>query len=157
MWDLRSQGYSVSVFQGHTDNITSAAFTKEDRLVSGSDDRTVKVWDIRNMRASLVTIRLDSAVNRISISNAGLIAIPQDDRHIRIFDLSGQRLARLPRSNRQGHRRMVTSAAWIEDQKCNLFTCGFDRVVMAWHVQFTKDKDKDKDKEKEREKDKDRD
>lgn len=52
---------------------------------------------------------------------------------------------------------MVTSAAWIEDQKCNLFTCGFDRVVMAWHVQFTKDKDKDKDKEKEREKDKDRD
>jgi len=157
MWDLRSPCHSVSVFQGHTDNITSAAFTKEEKLVSGSDDRSVKVWDIRNMRASLVTIRLDSAVNRISLSNTGLIAVPLDDRHVRIFDLSGQRLARLPRSNRQGHRRMVTSSAWGDDQKYNLFTCGFDRVVMAWNVQLTKDKEKDKDKDKDKDKEKDRD
>ena len=53
------------------------------------------------MRAAQVTIRLDSAVNRISLSSSGLIAVPHDDRHVRIFDLSGQRLARLPRSNRQ--------------------------------------------------------
>lgn len=38
---------------------------------------------------------------------------------------------------------MVTSSAWSDDQKCNLFTCGFDRVVMAWNVQFNKDKEKD--------------
>jgi len=117
-------------------------------LVSGSDDRTVKVWDIRNMRAATATIRLDSAANRISISNSGLIAVPHDDRHVRIFDLSGQRVARLPRSNRQGHRRMVTSCAWSDDQKCNLFTCGFDRVAMAWNVQFTKEKDKEKEKDR---------
>ncbi|ODM93041.1 WD repeat-containing protein 37 [Orchesella cincta] len=152
-WDLRMNSHSVSVFQGHTDNITSAVFTKEEKLVSGSDDRTVKVWDIRNMRASLVTIRLDSAVNRISVSSNGLIAIPHDDRHVRIFDLSGQRLGRLPRSNRQGHRRMATSCTWGEDQKVNLFTCGFDRVVMAWNVQYNKDKEKDKDRDKERDKD----
>jgi len=148
MWDLRNPCHSVSVFQGHTENITSAAFTKEDKLVSGSDDRTVKVWDIRNMRAAQVTIRLDSAVNRIGLSSTGLIAVPHDDRHVRIFDLTGQRLARLPRSNRQGHRRMVTSVAWGEDQKCNLFTCGFDRVVFAWNVQSNKDKEKEKDKDK---------
>lgn len=53
------------------------------------------------MRASLATIRLDSAVNRVSVSSSGLIAIPHDDRHVRIFDLNGQRLGRLPRSNRQ--------------------------------------------------------
>ncbi|CAG7726096.1 unnamed protein product [Allacma fusca] len=145
MWDLRSPCHSVSVFQGHTENITSAAFTREEKLVSGSDDRTVKVWDIRNMRAAQVTIRLDSAVNRISLSSNGLIAVPHDDRHVRIFDLSGQRLARLPRSNRQGHRRMVTSSTWGDDPKCNLFTCGFDRVVMGWNVQSTKEKDRDKD------------
>jgi len=131
------------------------------------------------MRASLVTIRLDSAVNRISVSSNGLIAIPHDDRHVRIFDLSGQRLGRLPRSNRQvllisetlafgifhfvtcnildaqGHRRSVMSSAWGEDQKINLFTCGFDRVVMAWNVQYNKDKDKEKDKDRDKEKDKD--
>ena len=39
---------------------------------------------------------------------------------------------------------MVTSSAWGDDQKCNLFTCGFDRVVMGWCVQSTKEKDKEK-------------
>ena len=35
-----------------------------DKAVSGSDDRTVKVWDLRNMRSALVTLRLDCAINR---------------------------------------------------------------------------------------------
>lgn len=53
------------------------------------------------MRSALTTIRLDSAVNRISVSNGGIIAIPCDNRHIRLFDLNGQRIARLPRTSRQ--------------------------------------------------------
>lgn len=53
------------------------------------------------MRSALTTIRLDSAVNRISVSNGGIIAIPHDNRHIRLFDLNGQRIARLPRTSRQ--------------------------------------------------------
>lgn len=69
--------------------------------MSGSDDKTVKVWELRNMRSALTTIRLDSAVNRISVSNGGIIAIPHDNRHIRLFDLNGQRIARLPRTSRQ--------------------------------------------------------
>ena len=35
-----------------------------DNVVSGSDDRTVKVWDLKNMRSPIATIRTDSAVNR---------------------------------------------------------------------------------------------
>lgn len=52
------------------------------------------------MRSALVTIRIDSAVNRLSISNSGVIAIPHDNRQIRLFDLNGQRIARLPRTSR---------------------------------------------------------
>lgn len=39
-------------------------FTVGDNVVSGSDDRTVKVWDLKNMRSPIATIRTDSAVNR---------------------------------------------------------------------------------------------
>lgn len=53
------------------------------------------------MRSALTTIRTESAVNRISVSNNGIIAIPHDNRHIRLFDLNGQRIARLPRTSRQ--------------------------------------------------------
>ncbi|CAH1108671.1 unnamed protein product [Psylliodes chrysocephalus] len=141
LWDFRENVHSVSVFQGHAESVTSAVFTREDKVVSSSDDRSVKVWDLRNMRSPVSTIRVDSAVNRLSVSVNGLIAIPHDNRHIRLFDLSGQRLARLPRSSRQGHNRMVASVAWAEDviSGVNLFTAGFDRKVLGWSVQSMKD------------------
>ncbi|KAF3836135.1 hypothetical protein F7725_028693 [Dissostichus mawsoni] len=129
LWDFRDPSiHSVNVFQGHTDTVTSAVFTVGDNVVSGSDDRTVKVWDLKNMRSPIATIRTDSAVNRI-------IALPHDNRQVRLFDMSGVRLARLPRSNRMGHRRMVCCTAWNEEnQSCNLFTCGFDRQAIGWNI-----------------------
>lgn len=77
-------------------------------MVSGSDDRTVKVWDLKNMRSPTVTLRTDAAVNRLSVSSQqGLIAIPQDNRHIRLYDLNGLRIGRLPRTSRQVMYRIV--------------------------------------------------
>ncbi|XP_044263614.1 WD repeat-containing protein 37 isoform X2 [Tribolium madens] len=140
LWDFRESLHSVSVFQGHTESVTSAVFTREDKVVSGSDDRSVKIWDLKNMRYPVATIRVDSAVNRLSVSANGIIAIPHDNRHVRLFDLTGQRLARLPRSSRLGHNRMVASAAWIDDVGgVNLFTSGFDRRVLGWSVISLKD------------------
>ncbi|CAG9821553.1 unnamed protein product [Phaedon cochleariae] len=141
LWDFRETVHSVSVFQGHAESVTSAVFTREDKVVSGSDDRSVKVWDLRNMRSPVATIRVDSAVNRLSVSSNGVIAIPHDNRHIRLFDLAGQRLARLPRSTRQGHARMVAGVAWSDEGTfgVNLFTAGFDRRVLGWSVLSMKD------------------
>ncbi|KAJ7396178.1 WD repeat-containing protein 37 [Pitangus sulphuratus] len=104
LWDFRDPSiHSVNVFQGHTDTVTSAVFTVGDNVVSGSDDRTVKVWDLKNMRSPIATIRTDSAVNRINVCvGQRIIALPHDNRQVRLFDMSGVRLARLPRSNRQG-------------------------------------------------------
>lgn len=138
LWDFRETIHSVSVFQGHQDTVTSAVFVPNtDLIVSGSDDRSAKVWDLRNMRTAVATVQSDSAVNRISVSQNGLIAVPYDNRNVRLFDLQGNRLARLPRSSRQGHTRMVCCTAWAEDgsQRPNLFTCGFDRQVIGWSVQ----------------------
>ncbi|KAH9631599.1 hypothetical protein HF086_004366 [Spodoptera exigua] len=90
LWDFREPIHSVSVFQGHTDQM------RPTRPISGA-----RVWDVRNMRSALATIRSDSSVNRVGVSGNGLIAIPHDNRQVRLFDLQGQRLARLPRSSRQ--------------------------------------------------------
>ncbi|XP_046685011.1 WD repeat-containing protein 37 [Homalodisca vitripennis] len=144
LWDFREPIHSVSVFQGHTDTVTCAVFTKrEDKVVSGSDDRSVKVWDLRNMRSPLATIRSDSAVNRLDVSNAGVVAIPHDNRQVRLYDLGGQRIVRLPRNNRQGHQRMVCCVTWVDDNSssmpCNFFSCGFDRLILGWNIQSVKD------------------
>ncbi|XP_033099631.1 WD repeat-containing protein 37-like [Anneissia japonica] len=103
LWDFRDPSiHSVNVFQGHTDAVTSASFVPNDKVVSGSDDRSVKVWDLKNMRTPIAMIRTDSAVNKLSISpTSHVIAIPHDNRHIRLYDINGVRIGRLPRSNRK--------------------------------------------------------
>jgi len=138
LWDFRETIHSVSVFQGHQDTVTSAIFVNNtDFIVSGSDDRSMKVWDLRNMRAAVASVQCDSAVNKISVSPSGFLAVPFDNRNVRLFDLQCNRLARLPRSSGEGHERMVCSTAWAVDgnQKPNLFTCGFDRQVIGWSVE----------------------
>lgn len=141
LWDFRESIHSVSVFQGHQDAVTSAVFTHEaNQVVSGSDDRSARIWDLRNMRTPVAMIQADSSVNRISVSQTtGLVAIPFDNRNVRIYDLSGNRIARLPRSSRQGHSRMVCCTAWSDDTRPNLFTCGFDRMTFGWNVALRED------------------
>jgi len=136
LWDFRSL-HSVNIFQGHSQPVTTAVFAGTDKVVSGSDDRTVRVWDLKNMRSPLTTIRTDSSVNRLTVSKKNWIAIPCDNRHVKLYHVNGERLGRLRRSNRQGHRRMVTSTAWVDSNSptaCNLVTSGFDRKVLGWSV-----------------------
>lgn len=85
-------------------------------------------------------------------SFAGTIAIPQDNRQVVLYDLSGQKLLRLPRdssSSKSTHHRMVTSTCWADSEysdnwrtKANLFSAGFDRVAFGWWIKPT-NKDKD--------------
>ncbi|VDK87492.1 unnamed protein product [Litomosoides sigmodontis] len=140
LWDFRESIQSVAVFQGHNDSVTSVVFSTGDKLVSGSDDRSFKVWDLRNMRSAIVTVRLDSAVNRLSISARNVIAIPHDNRSIRLYDLNTVRLTRLPRVSGQSHRRIVCCTAWADDHpNYDLFTCGFDKQIIAWRTTFGKE------------------
>jgi len=138
LWDFRETIHAVSVFQGHQESVSSAVFVHNtDLIVSGSDDRSIKVWDLRNMRTAVASVNSDSSVNKLSVSGNNLIAVPYDNRNVRIFDLAGSRLARLARSSHQGHSRMVTATAWSSDSclRPNLFTCGFDRQVIGWSVE----------------------
>ena len=91
------------VKQGHSQPVTTAVFAGTDKVVSGSDDRTVRVWDLKNMRSPLTTIRTDSSVNRLTVSKKNWIAIPCDNRHVKLYHVNGERLGRLRRSNRQVH------------------------------------------------------
>lgn len=136
LWDLRDTSMKVNVFQGHTQPVTTAVFAGGDNLVSGSDDRTIKVWDLKNMRSPTTTIRTDSAVNRLSTSGSqSLMAVPQDNRLVRLYDFNGVRHGRLPKISK-GHSRMVCCTAWNDKEGayCNLFSCGFDRQVFGWNV-----------------------
>ena len=54
IWDTRHTANDL-VFQGHADAVTSALFVDSGRIVSGSDDRTVKFWDMRYERLTTLS------------------------------------------------------------------------------------------------------
>ncbi|EKM58831.1 uncharacterized protein PHACADRAFT_135963 [Phanerochaete carnosa HHB-10118-sp] len=77
--------------QGHTDVITSLAFSPNDHiLVSGSMDRAAIVWDIRRGCALLRLEGHDRSVNKIAYAPHGaLIATAsRDDRSVKVWDAS---------------------------------------------------------------------
>ena len=111
--------------------MTSALFIESDGIVSGSDDRTVKFWDMRNMHSPTHVIRHSAGVNKMAVSPNGLaLAVPLDNRYIQLYKLSGHRMCRFTR--RGGHQKMVSAAAWSDDQ--SLLTVSFDAQVLEWSI-----------------------
>lgn len=138
LWDFRESIHSVCVFQGHSERVNSCAFLGSDKVVSGSDDRTVKVWDLKNMRSPLANIHVESPINKLAVSAHNLLAVPLENRNVRIYDGTGSRVCRLPRSQ---HERMVTCATFApltnaasSSIACQLLTCAFDRKVCWWSL-----------------------
>jgi len=89
------------------------------------------------------SVRVDCGINRLSVSHDDkhALAVPLDNRHIKLYDLACNRLANLPRRHRQGHHRMVFSVAWspnghLATERCNLFSAGFDNKVIGWKITF---------------------
>lgn len=65
------------------------------------------------MRSPITTIRADSGVNRFAIASNGVIAIPHDNRQVMLYDMTGQRVTRIPRTARN------VSTIYIFNFLCN--------------------------------------
>jgi WD40 repeat protein len=127
------QSYLVSeperTFTGHTNAVNGVAISADGRLVvSGADDRTVRVWD----RASGQLLhRLEGHtdwVRGVSISADGRWVVSGgDDKTVRVWDrASGKLLHQL-----EGHTRSVYSVAISADGRW-VVSGGTDEMVRVW-------------------------
>ncbi|GMR42152.1 hypothetical protein PMAYCL1PPCAC_12347, partial [Pristionchus mayeri] len=133
LWDLREPMQSVAVLQAHEDTVTAVKFSN-DKVISASDDRTLKVWDTRNMRSAYSSVRLSSPPNHFSVGSANnLIGVPMDNSNVCIYDLNGQRVL-----HRRCHSRLATCTSWSDGS--TLLTAGFDRLLCSWKI-VTKEKE----------------
>ena len=76
------------VLEGHTDGISYVRFEQPNRLISASDDRTIRVWDTATGKLLQTASGHESLVNAFAISPDGqwLISVSSDN-HIKLWRL----------------------------------------------------------------------
>ena len=58
MWSLLENNSIIDIHSAHTDNINKVSFLDENYFISGSSDKTIKIWDIRNYDSPVSFISL---------------------------------------------------------------------------------------------------
>ncbi|KAI8967920.1 hypothetical protein BDF20DRAFT_897849 [Mycotypha africana] len=130
IFDTKS-GQRVRRWRGHTGIVNSCQVARRgpERLVSGSDDGTVKIWD-NNSKEAVHTFENDYQVTSVCFSEAGdMVYSGGIDNEIKVWDLRKNQLA----YTMKGHMDTVTGLSLSPDGSY-LLSNAMDNTVRMWDV-----------------------
>ncbi|AFY87416.1 MAG: Serine/threonine-protein kinase PknD [Chroococcidiopsis cubana SAG 39.79] len=117
---------------GHTDSVWAIAVSQDGRtLVSGSADKTIKVWDLQTRELQRTLTGHTDTVRAIALSQDGQILVSGGgEKTVRLWNITtGRPLGRL-----LGHGGPVWTVAISQDGQ-TLFSAGEDGTVKLWNAQ----------------------
>lgn len=88
----------ASIMEGHADRVSSLSFSPDSRLVvSGSDDKTIRLWEVYSRMEIMRLKGHDGGINAVSFSPDGhYIASGSGDGSVKLWDVSsGMEIATL--------------------------------------------------------------
>ncbi|HEX3148211.1 MAG TPA: serine/threonine-protein kinase [Gemmataceae bacterium] len=132
LWDVQTKELR-GCWTGHTDDVLSVA-CGNDRVVSGSRDGTVRVWNPKDSDESLSCARHTGWVSGVALSADGRRILSGGyDGTVRVWDAKcGKELHRL-----EGHSQEVYSVAFSPDGR-RAVSGGNDHAVVIWDVESGK-------------------
>ena len=79
----------VATLRGHADNVSGVAFSGDgSRVVSSSDDGTVRLWDVTAEKEIEPHLTLDAGATAVAMSRSGLVAVGGEDGKVWLWDPS---------------------------------------------------------------------
>ena len=95
----------------HEDVVNSVCVTNDGKIVSGSWDKTVRVWDMQGKELAVCRGH-KGWVRSVCVTNDGKIVSGSDDKTVRVWDMQGKELAVC-----RGHEGWVNSVCVTKDGK----------------------------------------
>ncbi|KIM90604.1 hypothetical protein PILCRDRAFT_1868 [Piloderma croceum F 1598] len=124
----------IGVFEGHIKWVRSVAFSQHGRhIVSGSDDKTIRVWDAETGDVVVGPLQGHTdKVNSVAFSQDGRrIVSGSNDETIRVWDAETGDVVAGPL---QGHTDKVNSVAFSQDGKYIISGSG-NQTIRVWNAE----------------------
>ncbi len=131
LWDLES-GNEMQRFDGHSQSVSNVAFSPDGQfIVTGSQDRRVKLWDLANGEEIRTFSGHEGGITSLNFSPNGQFLLTSSfDDTARLWDVeTGDEIKRFA-----GHTNGVTEADFSPDVR-HVITCSSDKTVRIWSVQ----------------------
>jgi WD40 repeat protein len=134
---LQLQSLKILENECHIDRVRSMAFSPDGKmLASGSDDETVKLWDVSEPENATCLTSLKEHKNRVRsvVFNPvePILASSSDDKTVKLWDISNPENANCLASL-EGHQDRIRSIAFSPDGK-RLASGSDDCTVQFWNM-----------------------
>lgn len=126
----QTNGQLIKTSKNHTHSVSSIAYDPKGKyIVSGSWDKTVKLWDVMIDRTTTFKGHTDWVWSVAFSPDSKKIASASDDKTIKLWDIESGKILK----TFKGHEREVRFVAFTQDGK-QLVSDSMDGTIRVWSI-----------------------